>query len=490
MTDRLAHLTATRTVAIGAVWNIFGRVGPLLVAIAATPFLVRALGVDRWGIFTLALSLIGVFGIFDFGFGRALTRLVSERLATGDEAQAATPVITGIVVLAILGVLGGLVMAALARHYTTQWLHLPESLQHEVLLGLYVLCASAPLVVLNAALWGVLSAYQRFGTANLVNTPIMALYYLGPLAVLPFADNLAAVMLVLVFCRAVMTWCYWRICLNAMPSLRQGRFRFASVLPVLRFGGWLTVSNITWPLLLYMDRFVIAAVLSTAATAYYATPFDLIVRFTIVPLAIMQTAFPAITASYRTAPQKAARLFRLGSLTVAVVLFPAAFIVVMFAQDLLQLWLGKDFAAHAAGVLHLLGVGVLFLCADSVPTGLLDGIGRPDLNAKLSVVSILVYVPVLIGLLRVLGIEGAALAWTLRVILAYALRLLLCARHFPIVVPDLRRLGPALVAALAALIAPLPLATALALAFATIIWTMTLSQTERGYVRARLRLAQ
>ncbi|MBU6497596.1 MAG: oligosaccharide flippase family protein, partial [Rhodospirillales bacterium] len=283
---RAEHLTHPRTVALGALWNVLGRIGPLIVAVGATPFLIRELGVARWGVFTLALSLIGMFGIFDFGVGRALTRLIADRLATGEEAQAASSVRTGIVVLTALGAVGAVVMALGAHLYTTLALHLPPALEREVLAALYVLCASAPLVVLNAALWGVLSAFQRFASANLVNLPILAMYYLGPLLVLPFFNSLVAVMLVLVACRVVMTYFYWRICVQSMPSLRQARFAWGSVLPVLQFGGWLTVSNFVWPLMLYMDRFVIAAVLSAAATAYYATPFDLIVRFSVVPVAI------------------------------------------------------------------------------------------------------------------------------------------------------------------------------------------------------------
>ena len=129
-------LTDARTIARGALWNIAGRLGPLLVAVIATPFLIAALGITRWGVFTLALSLVGIMGIFDFGIGRALTRLIADRLATADEAEAATPVITGLALMTGFGALAAVVMAGLAHSYVTHALVLPEELRPEVLTAL------------------------------------------------------------------------------------------------------------------------------------------------------------------------------------------------------------------------------------------------------------------------------------------------------------------------------------------------------------------
>ena len=497
--SRLNHLTGARTVALGAVWNLAGRLGPLIVAIVATPFLIGALGVARFGIFTLALSLVGMFGIFDFGFGRALTRIIAERIATGEEETAADSVVTGIALLGILGLAGGAIMAALTSTYAAHLPGLDGPVREEVRRGLLVLCLSAPLVIVNAALWGVLSAFQRFAAANLVNVPIMALYYLGPLAAALIVDDFAWVMAVLVLCRVLMTAAYWRICTDAMPAIRHGRVRWGAVLPVLRFGGWITVSSTLWPLGLHLDRFVIAASLSAAATAWYATPFDLILRFTIIPIAIMQTAFPAMTTAHRAAPGGAAHLFRLSTVAITAILLPAALIVVCFAGPLLTLWLGADFAAHARDVLRLLGVGVLFMCADTAPIALLDGIGRPDVNAKISLATLSLHIPILFVLIAAMGIEGAAIAWMGRVIFSYFLRLAIAARLADGVAAELTRVGPMLTAALITLVgASIPMLPSWtggfvaggSTMFVVLLWRHALSEEERTYALARLPFRQ
>ena len=67
--------------------------------------------------------------------------------------------------------------------------------------------------------------------------------------------------------------------------------RLAPALPLLRMGGWMSVSGMMTQALIYADRFLIGALLSLAAVAYYATPLDLVLRAWILPVAVAQTTF-------------------------------------------------------------------------------------------------------------------------------------------------------------------------------------------------------
>jgi O-antigen/teichoic acid export membrane protein len=442
--EAIRALSSSRTVAKSALWNLVGRAGPLLVAVFATPYLVRDLGPSRWGVFTIALSLVGIFGMFDFGIGRSLTRTISEMLTENRVQEAASLARSGMAVLLVLGAIGGGIMAFGAHAWVYGRLQIPANLQTEVLHAFYVLCFSAPLVLLNSALWGVIAAYQRFRDANLVNVPIMAMYYLGPLAVLPFSNSLVSVLAVLLLCRVVMLVAYWRICINAMPELLHARAEFAKLKPVLRMGGWMTASNVTWPILTYMDRFIIASVLSAAATGYYSTPFDLVLRFTIIPVAIMNTAYPAMAASYRNDPDNTQALFRRSIVTVSAALFPACLLCVVLSHWILTLWLGADFAAHSWVVLRWLGVGILLTSVDSVVAGLLDGIGRASVNAKFSILEVLLYAPLLAYLVHRTGIEGAAIAWAVRCLVDICVRMTIAQRVYAPIRPAVKATLPLL----------------------------------------------
>ena len=270
---------SSRHVISNAAWNVLGRISPIFVALLVTPRLIMLLGLSRWGVLTIALSLVGTFGIFDLGLGRALTRAVADRPKGKTDRDTADLIVTGLIVLTAVGAVGGLVCASFMDLWIKNSLKIPDSLHQEVLFSFWIFCCTAPLVMANAAAWGVLTGYHAFKLANLVNIPIAISYYLGPLLVLQFWNNLIGVMLVLACCRLCMTVVYLRLVYILVPELRDARLRISLLVPLIRIGGWMTISNIAYPILNYLDRFLIASVISAAATSYYTTPADVVTPF-------------------------------------------------------------------------------------------------------------------------------------------------------------------------------------------------------------------
>lgn len=85
--DEHIRLTESRFLAKNIVWNLAGSLLPIAAALIATPFLIGGLGLERFGVLALIVAVIGYFGLFDFGLGRALTKLLAERLGTGELAK-------------------------------------------------------------------------------------------------------------------------------------------------------------------------------------------------------------------------------------------------------------------------------------------------------------------------------------------------------------------------------------------------------------------
>lgn len=420
-----------RRLVSGVVWNALGRGIPLIVALGITPVLVHMLGTDRWGLFTLALAMVGIFGVFDLGLGMALTRAVSEAIGEGRGRDA--PALVGATIWALLGLSS--IMAALAFAFMPvligRVLIVPPGLEAEALAAFRVLAAAAPLVVLNAALWGVLAAWQRFRAANIVNMPVSVFYYLGPVLALMAWDSLVGVMVALVLVRLVSGLAYAALAWRDVPGLGLMRARFGLLRPLLRQGGWMSLSGALTQMLLYADRFLIGALIGLTAVAFYATPLDLVMRMWILPVAVAQALMPAIASSYRPAPERTALLLRRGALIVAGLVLPACLVLVALAHWLLWLWLGTAFADGGGLVLRILGVGIFFSCLAFVPGVLLDAIGRPEVTATFSLIQAAVFLPLGAALLLVIGIEGAAIAWAARAATDCAGRFLLAARYYP-----------------------------------------------------------
>ena len=421
------HIGA-RTLLRGAAWYQAGQLLPVLAALALVPRLVHGLGLERFGILSLAWMLIGYFNLFDLGVSGALTRLVAERLAARREHEVPAMVWTALTLTTALGLLGAALLAAIAPWLVRTALHVPEELRRETLGLTWVLAASLPVVTGTAALAGVLAAQQRFGVLNAIRIPMGVFTYAGPLLVLPWSASLLPVGLALAVVRVLGGLAHLAACLVGTPGLRSGVVIRRNLLgPIVSFGGWMSVTAVVAPLMVYFDRFLIGGMLSMAMVAYYTTPFDLTSRMVLLSLPVVNVLFPAFAASYDADRARAGRLFDWGVRAVAVLLFPAAFVLASFSQELLTLWLGASFAAHSAAVLKLLAIGLFVNGLAQVALALVQSSGRPDLGARLHLAEMPFYLLALWLLIRAHGIEGAAVAWLARVMVD-ALALFLLAR--------------------------------------------------------------
>ena len=206
------------------------------------------------------------------------------------------------------------------------------------------------------------------------------------------------------------------VCLRVLPELgRSIGWERSAASPLLRFGGWMTVTNVVGPLMVTLDRFLIGGLVSMTAVAYYATPYEVVTKFWLLPGALMGVMFPAFSTGFAQDRERTALLFGRSVKSLFLVLFPLMLCTVTLAQDGLKLWLGSEFSQHSFRVLQFLAVGVFLNSLAYVPFALLQGVGRPDLTATLHLIELPVYLGLLWWLISTRGIDGAAIAWTVRV---------------------------------------------------------------------------
>jgi O-antigen/teichoic acid export membrane protein len=412
-----ARPAGARDLLRGVFWSQLGQGLPAVAALVLVPRLVHGLGVDRFGVLSLAWLLIGYFTLFDLGISGALTRMVAERIAGSRHDEVPSLVWTSLALTTALGTVGGLALALGAPALVGGVLRIPVALRPEALRLTWLLAATLPVVTGTAALTGVLAAQQRFGALNAVRVPLGVLTYAAPVAVLPFSPSLFAAGLALAAVRVTAGVIYLLTCRAVTPGLRERpRLDARLIGPLLRFGSSMTVTAVIGPLMVYLDRFLIGALLSMAMVAYYTTPYDLVSRLTLLSIPVVNVLFPVFAAHFDSDRPRTARLFDWGVRAVAALLFPFSLVLAVFAPEVLRLWLGPAFAEHGAAVLRLLAVGVFLNGLAQVALALLQGSGRPDLGARLHALELPFYLGALWWLVRERGIEGAALAWLARVV--------------------------------------------------------------------------
>lgn len=407
-----------RGVARGILYMAWGHVLPLLVAIAALPFIVRGLGTERYGILALAWAVLGYMAILDLGLGPATTKFVSEELAKREDEEAARSFWSSVVIQLFLGLVG----AALVW-FASPWIaailrDVPEALRGEAVASFRVLAFFVPHALVYGSVGGALRAAQKFGTAGVFQSIIGSGRY-GVLLVGVMAGwGLPAILLLVLAWQLAGLAVLFLIAIRLVPGLLRGGPDRRAVPKLLRFGKWIAVSSVIGPILVYLDRFVLGTVASVAAVAYYAAPYSVVTKMSLFSATLGSVLFPSYAAMNASRQGRRVRKAVVRSLKFTLImLVPVAAGMVLFAGDLMRLWLGAEFESNSTAVLQVLSVGVLINSLALVPYHALLGLDRPNLVATFHLAELPVYIPVLFVMVASYGAVGAAWAWTFRVTL-------------------------------------------------------------------------
>ncbi|MBL0354502.1 MAG: flippase [Dechloromonas sp.] len=400
----------------GLLWSFAGAVLPLLAAGFAIPQLIDLLGVARFGILSLAWIFVGYFSLFDLGLTRALIHSIARRIGRDDETEIPSIVWMGLLALVSLGSVSALLVWGLTPWIVEGKLAIAKPLIEEAKSSFYILAASIPVVVLSTALRSILEARQRFDVVNIIKIPLGILSYLGPLAVLPLSNTLPAMVLVLLVTRVLLCVVYFFVSMRLYPELIQKIcFKFDFARELFSFGGWMAISNLTGPLLLYLGRFSLAVMISAEAVAYFSTPYDVIINLLIIPGTFVTVLFPVFTQQFPKNKMLVRQYYWRAKKQISLIMFPLLVSVYIFSEPMLTWWINEDFSVKSQMVAKLLALGVFINSFGHISQALIQAYGRPDITAKLHIVELIAYIPYMTWFIESYGVEGAATAWVLRV---------------------------------------------------------------------------
>ena len=411
---------SSRSIVKNSTYNILGYGIPLVFAVFLIPALLNNLGTERFGLLNLIWIIIGYSSFFDFGIGRSLTKVIAEKIGTAQSNQ-----IPGIFWNALYLMLGISLIVSIILVFSTPYLinnsfNISNTLKSEATSAMYGLIFSIPIVITTAGVRGTLEAYQKFGIINIVRIFLGIFTFLGPLIVLFFINSLFWIVVFLLFIRLI-TWLIYLRYIFKINCEIKSKFKFEFNLnlirPLLKLSIWITVANIIGPLMLYSDRFLISSIVSAAALTFYATPYEIVTKLLLIPNALTTVLFPMFSSSHSISSATSQKLFQSGVKFTFLILFPLVFLTITFSFEGMSLWLGKDFATNSFVVLQFLAIGVFFNALAYIPFNYFQGIGKPKIPAIINLIEFPIYLFAMWSTIKHFGINGAALVWTIRILI-------------------------------------------------------------------------
>lgn len=402
-----------------ALLNLAGLGVPLLAAVIAVPVLAHSLGAGRFGLLGLAWASLEYLALLDVGLTRATTQSVAAAVSRETREVRQIVAVSLALIVTVGTVFGGIFLVA--APWLAEVLNVHRVFKQEAIALFRVVGVSVPVVLLMTSLRGVLEGAHRFDLSVATKIPgsiaAIVIPAFGALAGL----SLPAIMLLVLVARLIICGVLGRMLPRAIPGFVWELPREWHRLRVIgRFAAWVGVSSVVSPILVYLDRFLLAAAAGVAAVGYYVGPYEGVTRFLLVPLSLSGALFPALAGMASRGEVDEARTGRvLGTALrhVFLAVVPAVAFVGAFAPLILRVWLGADYAEYSTPALRILAFGVLANGMAHVPFAYLQAIGKPSITARLHVVELIIHLPLTWWLVSQFSLTGAAIAWTFRVTL-------------------------------------------------------------------------
>ena len=393
-------------------FNLAGTVIPTIVGLLTVPAYIHLIGQDRYGVLVMVWLLLGYFGFFDLGLARATSNFIAKMK---DElpVNRQNVVWTSLGLNVFFGLAGGGVMYAFAAPLLIHVFKMPEALRSEVLMTLPWIALAIPVATISGVLTGALEGIERFAAVNLIQVVGSILLQIVPLlVVLVHGPGLEILIPVVILVRFVMVLPLFMSVANAIPLATEIRFDINLVKPLLGYGGWVALTFLIIPILETLDKFIIGGLLGASAVTYYTIPFNLVDRFRLIPRAFMRSLFPVFSKMDK---EEAKELTIQSVGLLSTLLTPLTVGGIFLIGPFLTLWIGKDLSSHATILGEILLVGIWINSLAHIPFAYMEAIGRPDMLTKLQLFTL----PFFLGILWLgahwFGLEGIAMAWTLRV---------------------------------------------------------------------------
>jgi O-antigen/teichoic acid export membrane protein len=394
--------------------NYIGTGWTVLIQLLLVPVYIRLLGVESYGLVGFYMTVQAVLVVLDVGLSPALNRELARRTAAATPVPGTADMVKTLeAIYWIVGLGLGLLIAAgsslLANHWVNSQGLPPADVARAIALMGLAFAFQWPISFYTGGLMGL----QRQTLTALVNIATVTVFGLGVvLLLIPFPS-------VNVFfgwraITAILTALVLRRMLWTSPGVRlpgeKPRVHLGSLAGIWAFSLGMTGITLTGMIVSQVDKLVLTKLLPLDQFGYYSLATSAVSLLPQMVAPLFVAVFPMLSQAIVGGDQEEVRgQFHLSAQLVALVVFPAAAILVFFSHDVLTVWTGTPVLAQSsAQALSLLALGALLNSIMTMPFTLQLAHGWTRLSVRINLVLVAITVPYSILATLRWGALGAA----------------------------------------------------------------------------------
>lgn len=348
-----------------------------IVGLAYTPYMLRCLGQNEYGLYSLVASVIAYLTILDFGFGNAIIRYTAKFRAEGKKQEQWEMFGMFLIVYSIIGLIafcGGLALyfnvdALFDRTMTVSDLSQARTM---MLLLTFNLAFTFPLSIFGS----IISAYENFIFQRVVNilriilsTGVLILvlavgYKAVALVIVQTVFNLLTLVVNLVYCKK-----------KLKIRIIFGKFNLSFIKEISVYSFWIFLNAIMDKIYWGTGQFVLGAVSGTIAVAVFSIAIlleQMYMQFSASIASVLLPKVTAMVAKENNIRQISELFIKTGRLQCLVMTFILSGFII-FGKGFINIWAGEGYSASYT-------IALIFFVALFVP--LIQNTGITILQAR------------------------------------------------------------------------------------------------------------
>jgi O-antigen/teichoic acid export membrane protein len=393
-------------------FNVGARGVLIVLSIVITPVLVRQLGTERFGIYSLATGLgSGLTNVLALGLIPAIVAMLSRALGTADRDGAEKVVRTSFTMFAVIGACGAAIVALAVPVLVARILRIAPSLQPEAATALWISAIGLGLNLIFAVFTAVPYALQRF---DIVAGRVVGLTVISMAATVVYVllvPNLTGVMVIQLLAGACGLLFYYLVSrrqlrgIKLLPGFDRETFKRLG-----RFVAFKAAGDAALVFGQRFDQFAIGSMINVGAVGIYAVPANACQRILQLLGEVAMPTFPRMSAVSSDDARRDVLLR--GSRLVALLASVGTAMLLVPPDLILRVWIGGHqgalIATEASEAFRLLAVATYLQSITVVSSLFCEALQRPAVDNSFTVLGALVQIPVILLLVPRYGITGAA----------------------------------------------------------------------------------
>jgi len=396
-------------IAKNSVFNLLRTCLALPIMLLITPYVLRHLGKDEFGIWALVSVITSYAQLSDFGMTESLIRFAAEYKAR-DDSQALNRLVN--TALTAYVVIGG---ATISLFYCAlplvikNVLNIPAPLLDKAgqvfMIAVTVFFFSMMMGVFGSLIVG----FQRMGQSNVIGLLSTILSAVGTFYFIQHGYGLLG----LVYNNAIISFLTaganlfiaWRL----FPALRInpfGYFRIEMLKTIFTFSWKVQVSILSQLFVYQIDRILLSRYLGLSAVATYDVANRVATQARTFLASIFTPIIPAASSLYaQDDKDKIVGLYNRAFKYLSVTAIPFSVLIIALADPFVRTWLGPGYERTAV-TLQLLMAAYLVNLFPGPGSFILSGMNRPQVTMKASVIAGLLNVIACLVCVRLIGYYG------------------------------------------------------------------------------------